>query len=113
MPDGSFEFLGTHTYAAAGNFTITVDIAVPGSRTMGKDNEVKTTATISNQATLSSIAVTPANPSVAKGLTEQFIATRTYSDNSTKDLTTQVTWASATTSVATISNTTPSARSVR
>ena len=34
-------------------------------------------------AVLQSIAVTPANPSVAKGLTEQFTATGTFSDNST------------------------------
>jgi uncharacterized protein YjdB len=53
-------------------------------------------------ATLTSIAVTPASPSIAKGLTQQFTATGTYSDNSTQDLTSQVTWASATTSVATI-----------
>ncbi len=53
-------------------------------------------------AALESIAVTPANPSVAKGLTQQFTATGTYSDQSTQDLTSQVTWASATTSVATI-----------
>ena len=53
-------------------------------------------------AALQSIAVTPANPSIAKGQTEQFTATGTFSDNSTQDLTSQVTWASATTSVATI-----------
>jgi hypothetical protein len=53
-------------------------------------------------AALQSIAVTPANPTVAAGLTQQFTATGTYSDNSTHDLTGQVTWASATTSVATI-----------
>ena len=55
-------------------------------------------------AVLESIAVTPANPSIAKGTTQQFTATGTYSDNSTQDLTSQVTWASATTSVATISS---------
>ena len=55
-------------------------------------------------AVLQSIAVSPANPSVPKGETEQFTATGTYSDNSTQNLTSQVTWASATTSVATISN---------
>ncbi len=55
-------------------------------------------------ATLESIAVTPANPSIAKGLTEQFTATGTYSDNSTENLTSQVTWASATASVATITS---------
>ncbi|HEX3743491.1 MAG TPA: M12 family metallopeptidase [Bryobacteraceae bacterium] len=53
-------------------------------------------------ATLQSIAVTPANPTVAKGLTRQFTAMGTYSDASTKDLTGQVTWASANMSVATI-----------
>ena len=55
--------------------------------------------------TLTSIAVTPANPSIAPGTTEQFTATGTYSDNSTEDLTSQVTWASANTSVATINST--------
>ena len=53
-------------------------------------------------ATLESIAVTPASPSIAKGLTQQFTATGTYSDSSTQNLTSQVTWNSATTSVATI-----------
>src|SRR5262249_56712675 len=38
-------------------------------------------------AALQSIAVTPANPSVAKGLTQQFTATGTYSDSSTQNLT--------------------------
>src|SRR5581483_6637346 len=52
--------------------------------------------------TLQSIAVTPANPSIAKGSTQQFTATGTYSDNSTQNVTSQVTWASGTTSVATI-----------
>ncbi len=56
-------------------------------------------------AVLQSIAVTPANPSVAKGLTQQFTATGTFSDSSTQNLTNTVTWASATPSVATISNT--------
>jgi len=55
-------------------------------------------------ATLGSIAVTPTNPSVAKGSPVQFTATGTYSDNSTQDITTQVTWASSVTTVATISN---------
>src|SRR5262245_49587448 len=54
---------------------------------------------------LQSIAVTPANPSIAKGLTQQFTATGTFSDSSTQNLTNQVTWASATTTVATINST--------
>ena len=36
---------------------------------------------------MASIAVTPTNPSIAKGLTEQFTATGTYTDSSTEDLT--------------------------
>ena len=55
-------------------------------------------------AALKSIAVTPANPSVSKGLTQQFTATGTFTDDSTQDLTSQVTWASATTAVATITS---------
>jgi trimeric autotransporter adhesin len=54
--------------------------------------------------TLRSIAVTPANPSVAAGLTQQFAATGTYSDSSTKDLTNTATWASSATGIATVSS---------
>ncbi len=56
-------------------------------------------------ATLVSIAVTPANPSIGTTGTEQFTATGTYTDNSTQNLTTTVTWSSSSTGVATISNT--------
>jgi len=55
-------------------------------------------------ATLVSIGVTPANPNAAKGTTKQFTATGVYSDNSTQNLTTAVTWSSSATGVATISN---------
>ena len=53
-------------------------------------------------AALQSIAVTPANPTITAGGTLQFTATGTYSDNSTQNLTSLVTWASATPAVATI-----------
>ena len=55
-------------------------------------------------ATLVSIAVTPANPSIANGTTQQFVATGTYTDNSTQNLTTAITWASSNPSLAAISN---------
>ncbi len=54
--------------------------------------------------TLASISVTPINPSVSIGTSEQFVATGTYSDNSTRDITTSVTWSSSAPSVATIIN---------
>ena len=55
-------------------------------------------------ATLVSIEVSPAAPSIANGLTQQFTATGLYTDNSTQDLTTQVTWASSDGAVATVSD---------
>jgi Bacterial Ig-like domain (group 2) len=102
-PNNTFQFMASHTYASAGTYTITVMIAVPGSH-KPNDNTVTTQAVITS-ASLESIAVTPANPKVPKGLTERFTATGTYSDKSKKAITTQVTWASSNTKVATISNT--------
>ena len=52
------------------------------------------------------IAVTPANRSIADGTTQQFVATMTYSDTSTGDVTAQATWLSSNTTVATMSTTT-------
>ena len=52
--------------------------------------------------TLLSIGVTPVNPSIVPGGTEQFTATGAYGGNITHDLTSQVTWGSAVTGVATI-----------
>ena len=54
-------------------------------------------------ATLQSIAVTATNLSIAQGTTDQFTATGTYSNGSTQNLTSQVTWSSSNTAVATIS----------
>lgn len=63
----------------------------------------------SNQVTqppvLRSIQVTPAAPSIAAGLTQQFKATGTYSDESTKDLTSSATWSSSATNTATVAST--------
>jgi hypothetical protein len=54
--------------------------------------------------TLNSITVTPASPSVTVGQTQQFKATGTYSDNSTKDVTGLATWNSSDTTIATIAS---------
>ncbi len=85
---------GLATSVAAGTTTIT---ATSGTI-------VGTTTLTVSSATLSSIAVTPATPSIAKGTDQRFVATGTYSDNSTQDLTNLVTWASGTPATATISN---------
>jgi hypothetical protein len=53
---------------------------------------------------LQSIEISPANPSVPKGVNQQFTATGVYSDHSTANLTNEVTWASANAATSAISN---------
>ncbi|MFN8914758.1 MAG: beta strand repeat-containing protein [Betaproteobacteria bacterium] len=55
-------------------------------------------------AALASIAVTPSNASVPLGLSQAFTATGTYTNGTTQDLTTAVTWSSSAAAVAPISN---------
>jgi hypothetical protein len=59
-------------------------------------------ARVSFVSGLVSIAVTPGMPSVPLGVTQQFAATGTFSDTSTADLTSSVTWTSGTPAVATV-----------
>jgi beta-lactam-binding protein with PASTA domain len=58
---------------------------------------------VSTGAALLAITVTPVNPSIMPGATEQFIATGNYGGNATQNLTNQVTWSSTVAGVATIS----------
>jgi uncharacterized protein YjdB len=51
---------------------------------------------------LNSLSVTPSNPSVLINGTQQLTAMGNYSDNSVKDLTSQVSWTSSSDSIATI-----------
>jgi hypothetical protein len=57
-----------------------------------------------NAATLSSIEITPDDYLGFSGMNLPFTATGTYSDSSTANITSQVTWSSSNTSAATISN---------
>ena len=85
---------GLATGASAGSTTITAALSgVTGSASL----------TVQSPPTLSSIAVTPTNPTIIVGATQQFTATGTYSDGSTQNITSQVTWASSNTAVATVS----------
>jgi hypothetical protein len=83
---------GVATGVAQGTSTITASLN-------GKTGS--TTLTVTPVA-LEMIMVTPANSSLNQGQTEQFMAMGMYSDNSTKDLTNSVTWASANSAVASI-----------
>lgn len=55
-------------------------------------------------ATLSSIALQTSNSTLVAGIPQNIIATGSYSDNSTQDISNDVTWISSDTSVAAISN---------
>lgn len=55
-------------------------------------------------ADLTSVAVTPANSSVAAGNTQQLVATATFADGSTRDITAVSVWTSATPGVATVNS---------
>ena len=88
---------GTKGFATAVDPGFTTIIATLGS----VSGSTGLTVTV---ASLSSIAVTPANTTIADETTQQFTATGTYSDGSTQVLTNTVTWNSSNTSVATISN---------
>jgi len=82
---------GMVTASAAGASTISAKLSgITGS------------ANLTVNIALVSIAVTPANPSIAPGTTQQFIATGTYSDTTTQNLTGNVTWNSSNTAAATI-----------
>ena len=85
---------GLVTGLSGGSATITATLgAVSGSAA------VTVTA-----ATLVSIAITPANPSLPLGSTLGLTATGTYSDKSTVDITTSVTWSSDGASIASVNN---------
>jgi uncharacterized protein YjdB len=56
-------------------------------------------------ATLTTIAVTPATTSIAKGLSQQLTATGTFSDASSHDISATATWSTSNAAVATVSTT--------
>ena len=80
---------------AGGSQTKTVTKAAAPS-TAPDDPSTKTTPTPSPaELTLKSLAVTPLTSTILAGATQQFIATGTYSDGSTKDITSSVIWSSS------------------
>jgi hypothetical protein len=78
----------------------------PGTVTISASygGKTATTTLTVTTATLVSIAVTPATASIALGATQQYKATGTFSDSSTQNLTTLVTWQSSSQAAAIISN---------
>ena len=91
----AYPFQGFTTGVGAGTTNITAVFA----------SVVSAPATLTvTTATLQSIAITPSNPTVTVGASENFTAKGTFSDGSVIDLTSQVSWSSSNVTVATISN---------
>src|SRR5439155_25471968 len=70
----------------------------PGTTTIqASSGSISGSATmlVISSSVLQSITVSPSAPSIAKGQTQQFVATGTYSDGSTQNLTTMVNWSSS------------------
>src|SRR5581483_7733930 len=59
---------------------------------------------IVSPAALASLSIAPQSPTIALGLNQQFTASGTYTDGTTQDLTSTVTWASSDATVAIVSN---------
>jgi hypothetical protein len=78
--------------------------AAPGNATISAvfSGQVGTATLTVTNATLSSIAVTPASASISMGASQQFNATGTFSDGSTVGITAQAAWSSSDANVATI-----------
>jgi hypothetical protein len=87
--DAVIDRLGVATGVAAGSVTVTGSINGQGPAT----------------ATIQSINVTPANPTVALGSSQQFAASGSFSDGSTQDITNVVKWTSSTPTVAVVNQT--------
>jgi plastocyanin len=96
-------FTFDHTFTHAGTFVYYC--VIHGSDNgNGTASGMAGTITVQATGTLTSITLMPANPRIAVGTTEQFMAMGAFSDGTTQDVTSQATWASSNPSIATISN---------
>ena len=102
MAAGAFETVSIRTYSTVSG-SISNRVLVTFDLGAGPSNYwVDVVFKAGTSTTLASIVVMPANPSIWTGASQQFTATGTYSDGSTQDITSQATWTSSETGMATI-----------
>ncbi|WP_272896768.1 beta strand repeat-containing protein [Aeromonas cavernicola] len=92
---------GVATGISVGTTIITASVSVNGNQVTDS-----TSLNVFNNVTLTALTITPAAPSIPVGLSRSFIATATFSDNSTQVVTDDpaVSWISDTPGVATITS---------
>lgn len=101
----SVTWSSSNTSVATINDGLATGVA-PGSATISASSgssSKETTLTVTS-VTLSSILVTPSNPEIPKNTVQQFKAIGTYSDASSRDITSEVAWSSQNESIATINS---------
>jgi trimeric autotransporter adhesin len=111
--DGSTQTLTSVTWSSSAPGVVTVDSSGLGAGIAGGTGSINATvgsitgsaAITVTGASLVSIAVTPANSIMPIGASKQFVATGTFSDSSTQDITASVGWSSSNAAVAAINST--------
>ncbi len=88
---------GVYAYGATNNF--------PNLSWKNSNYWVDAVVRLTPPATLTSMEVTPVNPTLTSGATQQMTATGTFSDGSTQNVTNQVIWASSNTGAVTLAGT--------
>lgn len=92
---------GVATVAAGKVNAVAAGAATISVTSEGQTKTVAVTVTADNNP-LVSLSVTPAAPTLPPGAKKQLVATGTYADSSTKDISSAVVWSSATSTVATV-----------
>ena len=90
----------------------TVSAGLASTSAQGTTNISAASGTVVGSAKLTvtapalvSIAITPANPTISVGMSQQLTATGTYTDSSNQDLTGSATWTSSAKTIASVSST--------
>jgi trimeric autotransporter adhesin len=110
--DGSTQTLTSVSWSSSTPGVVTVDSSGLAAGVAGGTGSVNATvgsitgsaAITVTGASLVSIAVTPANSTMPIGASKQFVATGTFSDSSTQDITASVGWSSSNAAVAAINS---------
>lgn len=92
------------TVSTAGLVTAVTNNAGPVTITATTPNGLSATSSLTIVRVLKSVTVTPAAPSLPRGVPQQFTAAAAFTDGTSVDATKNVTWSSSKPSVASISN---------